>query len=108
MIKVAVTELEYRKAKGVFASAAGEGIECICARPGEADLAGAIRDHQAGHAIVGVDTYSQALYDALPRGGVIARFGVGHDGIDKSLATARGLFCTNTPGALNDSVAESQ
>jgi len=106
MIKVAVTELEYRKAKGVFAAASREGIECICAPEGEADLAGAIRDHQAGHAIVGVDTYTGALYDALPRGGVIARFGVGHDGIDKELATRKGLLCANTPGVLNDSVAE--
>jgi phosphoglycerate dehydrogenase-like enzyme len=46
------------------------------------------------------------LYEALPRGGVIARFGVGHDGIDKAKATAAGLLCTNTPGVLNQSVAE--
>ena len=106
MIKVAVTELEYRKAQSVFVAAAREGIECICAPSSEADLASAIRDRQAGHAVVGVDTYTGALYDALPRGGVIARFGVGHDGIDKELATRKGLLCTNTPGVLNDSVAE--
>src|SRR5207244_4370662 len=39
-------------------------------------------------------------------GGVIARFGVGHDGIDKARATAAGLLCTNTPDVLNRSVAE--
>ena len=32
--------------------------------------------------------------------------GVGHDGIDKSRATAAHLFCTNTPGVLDQSVAE--
>ena len=39
-------------------------------------------------------------------GGVIARFGVGHDGIDKARATEAGLLCTNTPGVLDQSVAE--
>src|SRR5207247_9307149 len=34
------------------------------------------------------------------------RFGVGHDSIDKAKATAAGLLCTNTPGVLNQSVAE--
>jgi phosphoglycerate dehydrogenase-like enzyme len=37
---------------------------------------------------------------------VIARFGVGYDGIDTGRATAAGLLCTNTPGVLNQSVAE--
>ena len=46
------------------------------------------------------------MYQALSAGGVIARFGVGHDGVDKAQATAHGLLCTNTPGALDDSVAE--
>ena len=46
------------------------------------------------------------LYQALTSGAVIARFGVGHDGVDKLQATAQGLLCTNTPGALDDSVAE--
>ena len=50
--------------------------------------------------------YSGPLYDAMPAGGLIARFGVGHDGIDKSRATAAGLLCTNTPGVLDQSVAE--
>src|SRR4029453_16467965 len=56
--------------------------------------------------IVRARAYSGALYAALPRGGVIARFGVGHDGIDKAKASAAGLLCTNTPGVLNRSVAE--
>ena len=30
------------------------------------------------------------LYSSLPRGGLIARFGVGHDGIDKEKATSKG------------------
>jgi phosphoglycerate dehydrogenase-like enzyme len=69
-------------------------------------LAAAIRAQGIRHAIIGVEKYSGALYEALSEGGVIARFGVGHDGVDKARATAHGLPCTNTPGTLDDSVAE--
>ena len=31
---------------------------------------------------------------------------MGHDGLDKVKATQAGLLCTNTPGTLDDSVAE--
>src|SRR5438093_391893 len=102
--RVLVTELEYRKAEGSFLSA--PGLECLAAPDAEADLASAIREAHASYVVVGPGTYSGALYDALPAGGVIARFGVGHDGIDKAKATAAGLLCTNTPGVLNQSVAE--
>lgn len=104
MIKIAVTELEYRKAAQVFAAA--EGMQGLPAPAGEAELAEFIRKNGCQHAIVGVEQYRGPLYDAIPRGGVLARFGVGHDGVDKNLATARGIICTNTPGALDDSVAE--
>jgi len=103
---IAVTALEYDKAAEVFSSADRRGQVCVRVPGGEAELARAIGDHRAGHVIVGVEVYSGPLYDALPGGGVIARFGVGHDGVDKDLATKRGLLCTNTPGALDDSVAE--
>ena len=102
--KVLVTEPEYRKAEASFLSA--PGFACLRAPEAEGDLAPAIRDARASYVVVGPRSYSGALYDALPKGGVIARFGVGHDGIDKTKATAAGLFCTNTPGVLNQSVAE--
>jgi len=102
--RVLVTESEYRKAEGSFLSA--PGLECLRAPEAEADLASAIRDAHASSVVVGPRAYSGALYEALPAGGVIARFGVGHDGIDKTKATAAGLLCTNTPGVLNQSVAE--
>ncbi len=102
--KVLVTELEYRKAEGALWSA--PGLECVRAPVDEDDLASAIREARASYVIVGSRTYSGALYEALPAGGVIARFGVGHDGIDKAKATAAGVLCTNTPGVLNQSVAE--
>jgi phosphoglycerate dehydrogenase-like enzyme len=104
MIKVVVTDLEYNKAEGVFKNAAG--FECICAPSDEKGLSEVIKQTGTKYAIVGVTKYSKELYDAFPSGGVIARFGVGHDGIDKALAKSKGIFCTNTPGALDDSVAE--
>jgi phosphoglycerate dehydrogenase-like enzyme len=101
---VLVTESEYRKAEPSFVSAAG--LACLRAPDDEADLAAALRETPAASVIVGPRPYTGLLYDALPQGGVIARFGVGHDNIDKRKATAAGLLCTNTPGVLNQSVAE--
>ncbi len=106
MLTVAVTEPEFRKAKARFASAAAEGCDCFCAPAGEAGLARVIGVKGIRHVIIGVERYNGALYQALRPGAVIARFGVGHDGVDKPQATANGLLCTNTPGALDDSVAE--
>jgi phosphoglycerate dehydrogenase-like enzyme len=102
--RVLVTEPEYRKAEACFSSA--PGLVCLRAPEAEANLASALREAQARYVIVGPRPYTGALYEALPAGGVIARFGVGHEGIDKARATAAGLLCTNTPGVLNQSVAE--
>jgi phosphoglycerate dehydrogenase-like enzyme len=101
---VVVTEPEFRRAEAVFTSA--PGMTCVVAPPDEDAFADAIRRHGARHAVMGPFTYKGALYSALPSGGVLARYGVGHDGIDKVLATRAGLFCTNTPGVLHQSVAE--
>src|SRR5687767_6774887 len=101
---VVITEPEYRKGEDIFVSA--RDVECRYAPAAEKELAAFIRDAQAKYLIVGPRPYIGPLYDALPAGGVIARFGVGHDGIDKPRATARRLLCTNTPGVLDQSVAE--
>lgn len=104
MTRVAVTETEYRKAEAVFTDA--EGLECFPAPANEAELAASIRSAGAAHAIVGTHRYTGELYAALPKKGVLARFGVGHDSVDKAMATDAGILCTNTPGVLDDSVAE--
>jgi lactate dehydrogenase-like 2-hydroxyacid dehydrogenase len=104
MSTIIVTEKEYRKAEAVFTEV--EGFQCIAAGNSEEAVAEAVRAHGARHVIVGVEPYSGPLYEALPAGGVIARFGGGHDGIDKIRAAKAGLLCTNTPGVLTDSVAE--
>ena len=104
MIKVVVTDLEYRKAEHIFKDA--EGFECIMAPSDELELAAMIRKTGAKYAIIGVNKYTRELYDVIPAGGVIARFGVGHDGVDRELAERKKIYCTNTPGVLDDSVAE--
>ncbi len=101
---VAVTEPEYEKGRCHFAAVSD--IRCIPAPVEEEPLCEAIRRYDARHVIVGVEKYTDSLYRALPRGGVIARFGVGYDGIDVVRAQQAGLICTNTPGILDQSVAE--
>ena len=101
---VLVTEVEYRKAEVVFQ--AETALQCEPAADEESALVAAVRTRRAAHVVVGARPYAGPLYEALPAGAVIARFGVGHDGIDKAKATAAGLLCTNTPGVLDQSVAE--
>lgn len=104
MITVLVTEPEYLKAVAVFSTASG--FTCLPAPADERGLSAKVRETGARYVIVGVVTYTRELYEALPSGGVIARFGVGHDGVDKAQAKSRGILCCNTPGVLDDSVAE--
>jgi phosphoglycerate dehydrogenase-like enzyme len=101
---VVVTEPEYRRGEPVFASAAD--ARCVPCPPAEQDVAAAVRRTGARHAIVGSVPYRGPLYDALGRGAVLARYGVGHESIDKARATAAGVLCTNTPDVLQQSVAE--
>jgi phosphoglycerate dehydrogenase-like enzyme len=101
---VVVTEPEYRRGEPVFASATE--LTCVVAPPSEDALVEAIRRTGARHAVVGSVPYRDGLYKTLARGAVLARFGVGHESIDKAKATAAGLFCTNTPDVLHQSVAE--
>ena len=100
---VLVTETEFKRAPEVFSSAS---MQCIAVPADEPTLSREVKQRGARHVIVGGVKYTGSIYDALARGGVIARFGVGHDGIDKEKATAAGVLCTNTPGVLDQSVAE--
>ena len=101
---VLVTEPEYRRAERTFASASG--MTCVPAPSDEDALVRAIADSGARHAVVGGKPYRGPLYEAIGAGRVLARFGVGHDGIDKRKATDCGVLCTNTPAVLDQSVAE--
>lgn len=55
----------------------------------------------AGHAPFAGDHMA-----SLPGLELIANFGVGYDAIDVAAASARGIRVTNTPGVLNDDVAD--
>ncbi len=106
---VLVTESEYRKGEDVFSSAAGVELEPVAAE--EAALAAAVRTRRCRAVIVGVQPYRRELYEALASvagqgPALIARFGVGHDSIDKQQALVHGIWVTNTPGVLDQSVAE--
>jgi phosphoglycerate dehydrogenase-like enzyme len=101
---VVVSESVFGKGEEVFT--ASTRFRCVRAPDDEAGLVRAIRESGADHAVLGHRRYEGALYTAFAPGRVLARFGVGHDGIDKAKATAAGLLCTNTPGTLDDSVAE--
>ena len=48
---------------------------------------------------------SAALIDALPKLEIISSFGVGTDAIDVAYAKKRGVIVCNTPGVLDDDVA---
>jgi len=104
-LNIVVTESEYRKGESVLSSTNSD-MKCIPVADEEDLLAARILSLQAKYAIVGTNKYVGPLYDALPKGGVIARFGIGHDGIDKEKVKEASLYCTNTPDVLNHSVAE--
>ena len=101
---VLVTEPEYRRGEPVFASTTE--LTCFAAPPAEDALVQEIGRTGARHLVVGSVKYGERFYAALPRGAVVARFGVGHDSIDKAKATEAGVLCTNTPHVLQQSVAE--
>jgi phosphoglycerate dehydrogenase-like enzyme len=101
---VVVTEPEYRRSERVFSSC--PDFTCVVAPPEEDALVAAIAKAGARHAVVGGKPYRGPLYTAIAPGRVIARFGVGYDGIDLPKATQAGVLCTNTPKVLDQSVAE--
>ena len=103
-IRIGITNAEYSKAREVFE--AENEFECIPVPEDEAEIAQAIVKNDIKHVIIGVFTYQDELYRSLQKGSVIARFGVGHDGVNKELASSMGIFCTNTPGTLDNAVAE--
>jgi lactate dehydrogenase-like 2-hydroxyacid dehydrogenase len=74
------------------------------------DTAGFLARHGAG--IRGIATSgrfgaTRELIEALPNLEVIVSFGVGYDPIDMEAARARDVVVTNTPGVLDDCVADT-
>ena len=67
---------------------------------------------EAGPRIRGVATSTlygrvdDTLFAALPALEIVASFGVGYDNVDAAAAARRGVIVTNTPGVLDDEVAD--
>ncbi|UYP67428.1 2-hydroxyacid dehydrogenase [Thalassobacter stenotrophicus] len=73
---------------------------------GVADLDAAQRESIKAVAYKGHHAFGATEMDLLPNVGVVANYGVGYDAIDVKEASARGIKVSNTPGVLNDDVAD--
>lgn len=67
---------------------------------------------QRGHDVAAVATVGHRrvdaeLMDLLPNLQIVANFGVGYDTVDAGEAARRGVVVTNTPGVLDDEVADT-
>ena len=56
--------------------------------------------------IVSHEKFPEAFYRGLKKGSLIVRYGVGYDSIPLELCRSLGLLVANTPGTLEQSVAE--
>ena len=106
---ILVTEKEFAKAEQIFRRT--NDFVIIPAPGEEAGVSAAVITRRARAVIIGVECYTGPLYRALREvsigcSSLLARFGVGHDGVDKKLARENGVLVCNTPGALDISVAE--
>lgn len=107
MNTIYVSNVSYQKARSTFELLTIEtGYRFESVNEEEEKLADAISKNEIKAFIADIYPYSGSLYKALPPGGIIARYGVGHDSIDKTLATKNGLYVANTPGVLDNAVAE--
>ncbi len=77
---------------------------------GQADAGGFWRE--VGPRIRGIATSTlfarleADLFERLPNLEIISSFGVGYDNVDAAAAAARGIVVTNTPGVLDEEVAD--
>src|SRR5262245_35699295 len=106
---IIVTEKEHGKGEKIFTRA--DQFTVIPAPADEASLSKVVKQQRARAVVIGITRYTGPLYRALNevsdgRGAIIARFGVGHDGVDKAQAQDNGIVVCNTPGVLEISVAE--
>ena len=107
--RVLIPEKVYAKGEPVFQSTSEFDFQLT--NGDEASMAAAAQSSKARAIVLGNDTYCGPLYEALAanangKATLLARFGVGHDNVDKQLARQNGIIVTNTPGVLDDSVAE--
>jgi D-3-phosphoglycerate dehydrogenase len=107
---IVCTEAEFRKAEKVFA-AGGRPYRWVVSPPGEDEVARGVRENRARIVVLGTARYSGVLYAALaeqarPGPALIARYGVGYDGVDLPRCRELNIIVANTPGTLDVSVSE--
>ena len=72
---------------------------------GKPGLIALMRDADAA-LVTALDVIDAEVIAACPRLRLICNIGVGYDNIDVAAASARGITVTNTPGAMDDAVAD--
>jgi lactate dehydrogenase-like 2-hydroxyacid dehydrogenase len=102
--KVLIVDRVYKRSENIFSQA--DDMAFIVVGKQEAQVAAMIEQTGAKAVVLATDKYDEPMYDALGEGGLIARYGVGHDGVDKALASANRQLITITPGVLDNAVAE--
>jgi phosphoglycerate dehydrogenase-like enzyme len=106
-MNIYVSEISYHKAQSTFERLnADTSYNFVPVAEEEEALASAITANKVQAFIADIYPYTGALYKALPKGGIITRYGVGHDSIDKAQASENGIHVANTPGVLDNAVAE--
>lgn len=101
---VVITEDVYKKGKFIFDLVTDMHI--VIAPADEDSLSEILKEKNAFAVVLGTEKYTGALYEKMREGGVLARFGVGYDGLDFNKVKSNNLFVTNTPGVLDLTVAE--
>ncbi|MFI4912186.1 MAG: NAD(P)-dependent oxidoreductase [Sedimentisphaeraceae bacterium JB056] len=102
--KVLIVDRVYKRSQEIFSQA--NDIEFIVVSKEEEQIAAAVKDNNANAVVLATDKYTGPLYDSLGQKALIARYGVGHDGIEKTKASQNNQYVTITPGVLDNSVAE--
>ena len=75
------------------------------APPSKEEIIEGVKDKDALICLL-TDKIDSEVMDASPSLKIIANYAVGYDNIDVSEATKRGIFVTNTPGVLTETVAD--
>src|SRR5690554_2303361 len=101
---ILIVDKYFDRGKNVFGSVDDFIIEKAPA--GEKLLAEIVIKKKPFGVVVGPEKYSDLLYKTMQKGSILARFGVGHDGVNLEKAHKAGIIVTNTPGILETSVAE--
>jgi D-3-phosphoglycerate dehydrogenase len=107
---IVCTEAQFVKAEKTFRKY-GPGYDWIRCPEEEEVLARCVRENRARIVILGVYKYRDRLYQALEdcageEPALIARHGVGYDGVDLQRCKRSNIMVTITPGTLDQSVAE--